>query len=153
MSSVWLGCWGWAGQAERASSRDAWAQLRVKNEEGFLQMNTLTGIPPIPPFGKKSKTPGEQASALRSQGYRPLPRDRALSISSQTPRTQEREHRFGLWRPKVTGEVMSGHEVAQNCRMNGKGDQAGVLDSHHYLGIWRREKVSKGQLAQSLSHI
>lgn len=54
---------------------------------------------------------------------------------------------------KVIGEVMSGHEVAQNYRMNGKGDQAGVLDSHHYLGIRRREKVSKGRLAQSLSHI
>lgn len=114
----------------------------MKNEEGFLQINKLTGIPPTPsPIWKKSKTPGEQVSALRPQGYRPLPRAYVFSMLPQTPRAQGGEHRFVLWPPKVIGEVMSGHEVAQNCRMNGKGDQAGVLDSHHYLGIWRREKV------------
>ena len=103
-------------------------------------INSLVSHPPHPPFCKKSKTPGQQVSALRPQGYWPLPRACAFSISPQTPRAQG-EHRFVLWPPKVIGEVMSGHEVAQNCRMNGKGDQAGVLDSHHYLGIWRREKV------------
>ena len=104
-------------------------------------INSLVSHPPHPPFGKKSKTLGEQASALRPQEYRLLPRACVLGVSPQTPRAQGGEHRFVLWRPKVRDEVMSGHEVTQNCRMNGKGDQAGVLDSHHHLGIWRREKV------------
>lgn len=69
--------------------------MRVKNEEGFLQINKLTGIPPTPPpFGKKSKTLGEQASALRPQEYRPLPRTCAPVFHPRPPEHKEGEHRF-----------------------------------------------------------